>query len=374
MCARYSDRREFLAGMGLAPRPCSVAERSVPRRRRPRRTPRGHQPVVRRRHARSRQKAAGHVARMRNWPVLAACGINGLEPGSRRPSRPKRWPRQLTKHGLEMRSVYTGSELLDPATAEKEIERIVALAKRAKAVGTKIIVTNPSPLPNRQGKTDEQLKTQAAGLNQTGARVGRSGLTLAYHNHDVELQHAAREFHHMMLGTEPGCLSLCLDAHWVYRGAGHSQVALFDVVKLYGSARRRTALAPVDRATSGAKPSATGTSTIAPCGRCLLEAGSSRSWSWSRARSTGRLIRSRSPRPTAAAAATRKRCSRGGPDSGRTDGRTTTPRQIKPNANLRRLRSAVSPGFMCGTSFGCPSATRSLTVKGGRSSRRSLPT
>ena len=38
----------------------------------------------------------------------------------------------------------------------------------------------------------------------------------------------------MMLATEPGCLSLCLDAHWVYRGAGHSQVALFDVVKLYG--------------------------------------------------------------------------------------------------------------------------------------------
>jgi inosose dehydratase len=38
----------------------------------------------------------------------------------------------------------------------------------------------------------------------------------------------------MMLATEPDCLALCLDAHWVYRGAGHSRVALFDVVKLYG--------------------------------------------------------------------------------------------------------------------------------------------
>jgi len=39
----------------------------------------------------------------------------------------------------------------------------------------------------------------------------------------------------MMAGTDPAALSLCLDAHWVYRGAGHSQVALFDVLKLYGS-------------------------------------------------------------------------------------------------------------------------------------------
>ncbi len=50
-----------------------------------------------------------------------------------------------------------------------------------------------------------------------------------------ELLYAAREFHHMMVGTDPGALSLCLDAHWVYRGAGHSQVALSDVLKLYGS-------------------------------------------------------------------------------------------------------------------------------------------
>jgi inosose dehydratase len=30
-------------------------------------------------------------------------------------------------------------------------------------------------------------------------------------------------------------VSLCLDAHWIYRGAGNSQVALFDIVALYGT-------------------------------------------------------------------------------------------------------------------------------------------
>ena len=70
------------------------------------------------------------------------------------------------------------------------------------------------------------MKVQAAGLNRAGRELAALGMTLAYHNHNVELEHAAREFHHMLLGTEPGCMSLCLDAHWVYRGAGHSQVAL----------------------------------------------------------------------------------------------------------------------------------------------------
>jgi inosose dehydratase len=59
-------------------------------------------------------------------------------------------------------------------------------------------------------------------------------MTLAYHNHDVELRQAAREFHHMMVGTDPGRVALCLDPHWIYRGAGNSQIALFDIVRLYG--------------------------------------------------------------------------------------------------------------------------------------------
>lgn len=166
---------------------------------------------------------------------LAAVGINGLEPGLTAADQVDALASQLARHDFEMRSIYTGSTLLDPSEADQEIERIVELAKRAKAVGTKIVVTNPSPLPNGLAKTDAQLKAQAAGLNRLGRELAALDMTLAYHNHDVELKNAAREFHHMMLGTDPGCLSLCLDAHWVYRGAGNSQVALFDVVKLYGS-------------------------------------------------------------------------------------------------------------------------------------------
>ena len=63
MCTRYSDRREFLAGMGLSAATllwsgtlCAADTQAEDR------TARGDQPMVRRRNARSRQEAAGHVA------------------------------------------------------------------------------------------------------------------------------------------------------------------------------------------------------------------------------------------------------------------------------------------------------------------------
>jgi inosose dehydratase len=167
---------------------------------------------------------------------VAASGIDGFEPGVGGLQQIEQMAPLLKKHRLEMRSLYVNSTLHEAGQADRSIEAVVAAAAQAKTVGTRIIVTNPSPIQwgGAQNKSDEQLETQAAALNTLGAKLREMGLTLAYHNHDIELRNAAREFHHMMVGTEPQNVTLCLDAHWVYRGAGNSQVALFDVVRLYG--------------------------------------------------------------------------------------------------------------------------------------------
>ena len=173
---------------------------------------------------------------------VAASGIDGFEPGVGGLQQVQKIAPLLKKHGLEMRSLYVNSTLHEAGQVDRSIEQVLAAAAKAKAVGTRIIVTNPSPIRwgGPENKDDEQLKTQAAALNTLGAELRRMGLTLAYHNHDIELRQAAREFHHMMVGTGPKNVTLCLDAHWVYRGAGNSQVALFDILKLYG--RRITEL------------------------------------------------------------------------------------------------------------------------------------
>jgi len=167
---------------------------------------------------------------------VAASRMDGYEPLANNPQEIERLGPLLKKHGLEMRSLYVNSVLHERDKAEASIEAVLAIARKAKETGTEIIVTNPSPLRwgGPENKDDAQLKVQAASLEKLGRELHAMGLILSYHNHDIELRNAAREFHHMMVGTDPGLVTLCLDAHWIYRGAGNSQVALFDVLKLYG--------------------------------------------------------------------------------------------------------------------------------------------
>ena len=167
---------------------------------------------------------------------VAASGMDGYEPLANNPQEIERLGPLLKKHGLEMRSLYVNSVLHERDKAEASIEAVLAIARKAKEIGTEIIVTNPSPIRwgGPENKDDAQLRVQAASLEKLGRELHAIGLMLSYHNHDIELRNAAREFHHMMVGTDPGIVTLCLDAHWIYRGAGNSQVALFDVLKLYG--------------------------------------------------------------------------------------------------------------------------------------------
>lgn len=173
---------------------------------------------------------------------VAASGLQGFEPGVGGTADLSRLVPLLKKHGLGMRSLYVNSSLHTEGDAEKSIADILTVAREAKAAGAKIIVTNPNPLRwgGPENKDDAQLRTQAAAMERLGKELAGLGLVLAYHNHDIELRQAAREFHHMMAGTNPELVTLCLDAHWIYRGSGNSSVALFDVVKLYG--RRVTEL------------------------------------------------------------------------------------------------------------------------------------
>lgn len=168
---------------------------------------------------------------------VAASRFDGYEPLANNPQELDRLGPLLKKHGLEIRSLYVNSILHERDKAEASIESVLAIARKAKDIGTKIIVTNPSPIRwgGPENKDDAQLRVQAAAIEKLGRELKAMGLTLAYHNHDIELRNAAREFHHMMAGTDPEYVTLCLDAHWIYRGAGNSAVALFDVLKLYGS-------------------------------------------------------------------------------------------------------------------------------------------
>lgn len=183
--------------------------------------------------------------RNRNWQdgdpngvaAVAKTGVQGFEPIGDSPDQIRKLAVLLKENGLEMRSLYVNSKLHEADEAKDSIKLVLAIADEAAKAGANIVVTNPSPIKwgGPENKNDKQLRTQARALDRLGAQLRELGMQLAYHNHDAELREGAREFHHMLTATDPANVKLCLDAHWVYRGCGNSEVALFDAVKHYHS-------------------------------------------------------------------------------------------------------------------------------------------
>ena len=168
--------------------------------------------------------------------AVASAGFTGYEPIISEVAEFEGLGPRLRAHGLEMRSLYVNSTLHDDASSAASMGHVLDIARRAVEVGTRVIVTNPSPIRwgGPENKTDAQIRSQAVALDRLGRELGALGLTLAYHNHDDELRLGAREFHHMLTATDPAHVRFCLDAHWVFRGCGDSQVAPFDALEHYG--------------------------------------------------------------------------------------------------------------------------------------------
>ncbi|MBO0929440.1 sugar phosphate isomerase/epimerase family protein [Fibrella aquatilis] len=168
--------------------------------------------------------------------AFASSGFTAYEPGVSSLKDVQGLSPLLKKYALAMPSLYVNSLLHIREKADASIATALAIADAAKPLGTRIIVTNPDPIKwgSPENKSDDQLAEQLRNLDRLGAELQKRGMTLAYHTHAPEHRAAAREFHHMMVGSNPNHVKLCLDAHWVYRGSENSQIALFDVVKLYG--------------------------------------------------------------------------------------------------------------------------------------------
>ncbi len=173
----------------------------------------------------------------RSLDELAASGAESLEPNIESIEDIDTLSSKLKERGLLMRSLYVNSVMHEPDLAKSSIETVIRIATHAqKLCQTKIVVTNPSPIRwgGPENKTNPQIATQAQALEQLGKALAQEGLTLAYHNHDPELRLGARELHHCLASTNPEYVKYCLDSHWVYRGCGNSNLALFDIVALYG--------------------------------------------------------------------------------------------------------------------------------------------
>lgn len=123
----------------------------------------------------------------------------------------------LARHGLKCSVVYNGGPMHTADGARATVAATVELAQRLlRNQPLKGVSINPNPVG--RAKTDEELKIQAEGLNQTGWALEREGVGLYLHQHAPEMADGAREWRAMLAQTERRYMKVCLDTHWILRG------------------------------------------------------------------------------------------------------------------------------------------------------------
>jgi len=115
--------------------------------------------------------------------TIASAGFSGYEPAVNDVKEFDGLGARLKAHDLDMRSLYVNSSLHDESAAADSIEHVLAIARRALEIGTRIVVTNPSPIRwmGPENKTDAQIRSQAMALDRLGHDLRALGITLAYH-------------------------------------------------------------------------------------------------------------------------------------------------------------------------------------------------
>lgn len=135
---------------------------------------------------------------------------------------------QLRAKGLQPVSLYVGARLHEAGKCDEVVEKILAAAKVCQASGFRVISCNADPIGRE--KTDDELKTQAAGLQRLGDGLNALGLKLGVHQHLPEMANHAREFYYDFSNTQPGSVGWCYDVHWVWKGG----LMPLDALKQYG--------------------------------------------------------------------------------------------------------------------------------------------
>lgn len=133
-----------------------------------------------------------------------------------KPEENAKFAEQLKAKGLRPVSLYTPAHLHEAGKCDEAVAKILAAAKVCAQSGFQVLSCNADPIGRE--KTDEELKTQAAGLTALGKGLNPLGMKLGVHQHMPEMANHAREFHYDFDHTEPAVVGWCYDVHWVWKG------------------------------------------------------------------------------------------------------------------------------------------------------------
>ena len=121
------------------------------------------------------------------------------------------WPNLMAESGLETVSYHA-----DLGSLEREPAAVV---QEAKAFGTdRVVVTG---MYRFDYGSEQAVKDLARRLNAAGAALKEQGLSLLYHNHNVELKQVKpglRAYDLLLAETDPACVGFEFDTFWFADG------------------------------------------------------------------------------------------------------------------------------------------------------------
>ena len=124
----------------------------------------------------------------------------------------------LDKYKLVLPVAYCGGPMHDDR-AQQTIDNALAYAARLKPHGgLEAISFNADPKSAHGGKTDAELRVEAASIEKLGAALRAEGLRLLLHQHAPEMAEKAREWRYMLNNTTAANVGICMDTHWSLRG------------------------------------------------------------------------------------------------------------------------------------------------------------
>ena len=126
------------------------------------------------------------------------------------------WHRLLQESGLEVVSLHA-----DLGSLEREGE---AVAEEARSFGTdKVVITGMYRFDYSDEKTVREL---AQRLNAAGEKLRQQGISLLYHNHNVELlpvQPGMRAYDILLRDTDPSYVNFEFDSYWFTDGGADAK-------------------------------------------------------------------------------------------------------------------------------------------------------
>ncbi len=160
--------------------------------------------------------AAAGYKEVETYGFVPGTGFWGLDP--------KAFKNLLIENGLTAPSGHYGIDKYIQEGNEEELKSYIAAAS---AVGSKYLTVPYLGDALRQNADD--YKKVAAKLNQAGTLCKASGLKIAYHNHDFELQPQGDTtgLEIMLKETDPNLVDFEMDIYWVVR-SGKDPVQLFE--------------------------------------------------------------------------------------------------------------------------------------------------